>query len=268
MDKAKLEKLILQNKSMNTIAKELDCSVTTIKYWFDKHGLSTQFKFGCKRTLFTNCKQCNSETTNGKMYCSTDCKSKYHYKPKPNEQIQIDSLASKEKLNSKKRDLVLYKGNKCEICNYHKNYAALCFHHLDPNEKEFQISKKENMRKDIGVLRLEVDKCQLLCHNCHCEVHKQYENKNINSYTKQKVKSERVRKQLIDLKGSKCSVCGYSKNDSSLCFHHINPEEKIFNIDARTCNGYSLEKLTIEANKCLLLCHNCHMELHHPGHSR
>ena len=38
-----LEQLIIQNKSMNTIAKELNCSLTTIKYWFDKYDLKSSF---------------------------------------------------------------------------------------------------------------------------------------------------------------------------------------------------------------------------------
>lgn len=265
MKKETLEQLILQNKSMNAIAKELNCSLTTVKYWFRKYDLKSCFEFGGIKTAYLNCNTCNTPTINGKMYCNALCKSRYHNKPKEVGQIKKDSLVAKLKLNAKKAELVLYKGGKCILCGYSKNYAALCFHHTNPAEKEFQISSSENMRKDLNALKLEVDKCELLCHNCHCEVHKALEEKNTALHTKQKLKSEEVRKRLIDLKGSKCSVCGYNKNNSSLCFHHLNSEEKLFNIDARTCNGYSFERLVNEANKCLLLCHNCHMELHHPN---
>lgn len=67
-----------------------------------------------------------------------------------------------------KKTLVEYKGGKCEICGYNKSLSALCFHHNDPNEKEFTIGgrnySKERMLK-------EVDKCILLCQNCHHETH-------------------------------------------------------------------------------------------------
>lgn len=61
-------------------------------------------------------------------------------------------------------------GKKCQICGYDKCQAALEFHHKNPKEKEFNISKiagKNNLSyKDIQ----EVCKCVLLCANCHREV--------------------------------------------------------------------------------------------------
>ena len=67
-----------------------------------------------------------------------------------------------------KEKLVEYKGGKCSVCGYKKYIGNLTFHHLDPNEKEFTISGKT-----IGIdsLKKEVDKCVLLCHICHGEVH-------------------------------------------------------------------------------------------------
>lgn len=67
-----------------------------------------------------------------------------------------------------KHQLVLYKGGKCEICGYNKCEAALQFHHLNPEEKEFQISDKDLSMEEM---KKEVDKCQLLCANCHAEQH-------------------------------------------------------------------------------------------------
>ena len=62
-----------------------------------------------------------------------------------------------------------YKGGKCEGCGYSKNIAALDFHHRDPSEKDFQISRGNY----LGWKRLvpELDKCSLLCANCHREEH-------------------------------------------------------------------------------------------------
>jgi hypothetical protein len=65
---------------------------------------------------------------------------------------------------------VEYKGGKCEICAYNKCKGALEFHHLDPNEKDFGISHKGYTRSWESVKK-ELDKCIMLCANCHREVH-------------------------------------------------------------------------------------------------
>ena len=73
-----------------------------------------------------------------------------------------------------KRQLVEYKGGKCCKCGYNKSIKALQFHHLNPNEKEFTIAS--NLRlSDFNMQNYynEVDKCLLLCANCHAEIHDQ-----------------------------------------------------------------------------------------------
>ena len=73
-------------------------------------------------------------------------------------------------LKNQKRKLkaVEYKGGKCEICGYNKNISALEFHHLDPNEKDFTISGTKCGWND---LQKELDKCIMICANCHREIH-------------------------------------------------------------------------------------------------
>ena len=68
----------------------------------------------------------------------------------------------------KKLELIEYKGSKCCICGYNKCVQALQFHHLDPKMKDFTISKKSF---SIEKLKKEVDKCILVCANCHSEIH-------------------------------------------------------------------------------------------------
>lgn len=65
--------------------------------------------------------------------------------------------------------LIEYKGGKCEHCGYDKCMRALEFHHLNPNEKDFGLSRC--LSKSISSLKKEVDKCILLCSNCHAEEH-------------------------------------------------------------------------------------------------
>ncbi len=70
---------------------------------------------------------------------------------------------------NKKIKLVEYMGGKCIVCNYDKCIAALSFHHIDPLEKEFGISS--NLTKPFEVLKIELNKCIIVCSNCHSEVH-------------------------------------------------------------------------------------------------
>ena len=65
---------------------------------------------------------------------------------------------------------ISYKGGHCQICGYDRCIEALEFHHLDPSQKEFGISKKGYTRSWEKV-KEEADKCVLLCANCHREVH-------------------------------------------------------------------------------------------------
>lgn len=61
--------------------------------------------------------------------------------------------------------------------------------------------------------------------------------------------------------GGKCQICGYNKCSRALTFHHINPKEKSFGISARGFTR-SWDKIKKELDKCILLCSNCHMEVH------
>lgn len=82
--------------------------------------------------------------------------------------------------------------------------------------------------------------------------------------TKSQLVSEYRRKRkdnLIKVCGSACNICGYQKSKSALEFHHINPEEKEYGIAANgTC--HDLEKDLAEVKKCILVCANCHREIH------
>lgn len=76
-----------------------------------------------------------------------------------------------QKRRLKLKDLAVeYKGGCCQHCGYKKSYRALHFHHLDPSQKDFHPSKNGNTRS-WEVLKKELDKCILLCSNCHCEEH-------------------------------------------------------------------------------------------------
>lgn len=69
-----------------------------------------------------------------------------------------------------KRRAIEYKGGCCELCGYSRCVEALEFHHEDPSEKEFGLGQR-GLTRSWEKIKAELDKCQLLCANCHREVH-------------------------------------------------------------------------------------------------
>lgn len=65
---------------------------------------------------------------------------------------------------------VEYKGGKCERCGYSKYVGALEFHHRDPTKKDYGIAENGHT-KSWARTKEELDKCIMLCSNCHKEVH-------------------------------------------------------------------------------------------------
>lgn len=76
---------------------------------------------------------------------------------------------SQERWFQRKKDAVEYLGGKCICCGYNKYYGALSFYHIDPNEKELDW-RKMRLIAWKNILK-ELDKCVLVCSNCHSEIH-------------------------------------------------------------------------------------------------
>jgi hypothetical protein len=70
--------------------------------------------------------------------------------------------------------------------------------------------------------------------------------------------------ELVKIKGGRCSICGYHTNLSALTFHHLDPAMKDFKLDMRSMSNRKLEPTLSELEKVILVCANCHAELHNP----
>lgn len=88
-------------------------------------------------------------------FCSKNCKNKF-YVDKRRKELKILGIE--------------YKGGKCKICGYNKCIASLDFHHEDPTQKEYGISSNGSTIS-WEKLKIELDKCILLCACCHRELH-------------------------------------------------------------------------------------------------
>lgn len=89
-----------------------------------------------------------------KMFCQPKCKTKYY----------VDKNRKEHKIKA-----INYLGGKCKKCGYNRCPIALEFHHLDPSQKIFSISQIPHTRSWARIQE-EIDKCELLCSNCHREV--------------------------------------------------------------------------------------------------
>jgi hypothetical protein len=82
-------------------------------------------------------------------------------------------IAAVHKRRKKVRQMAVeYKGGKCQTCGYNRCVEALEFHHHNSSGKDFSISEKGYTRSWDRV-KEELDKCMLLCANCHREFHAQ-----------------------------------------------------------------------------------------------
>lgn len=193
-----------------------------------------------------------------------------------------------------KRKMLEYKGNKCSVCGFDKYLSALVFHHL--RDKKFGIGGDHS--RSWESIQSELDKCILLCQNCHAEMHTINHKTNFDSRAKENILVELVngesrceqcnkvyeykrgkgstprlcnscvshnrknslKVRAVEYKGGKCEACGYDKCVESLTFHHTDPSKKDFALSSMQQKDWATNLK--ELDKCQLLCFNCHQELH------
>jgi len=91
-------------------------------------------------------------------------------------------------------------------------------------------------------------------------------NKVNQSYKCQQLRGWKRKLLCVKRMGGCCSICGYNKNLSALIFHHKSYDGKNFQLDMRSLSNRTLLRINKELKKCILVCHNCHSELHYPQH--
>ena len=166
MDKTILEKYVSEGLTQRAIASLVGKSQATVKYWLKKHDLQTaqSNKYdgsGYKLSGYC-CKRCgdidkNNSVNTGEGRKSRSCCKSCHAK------YTID------RFRRYKRQAIDYKGGKCVRCGYDKCIGSLVFHHRNSDEKDPNWRRMRNWKFDR--VKLELDKCDLLCSNCHGEIH-------------------------------------------------------------------------------------------------
>jgi len=90
-----------------------------------------------------------------------------------------------------------------------------------------------------------------------------YEKNKKKIYERKMRRRRRLKEEIINMLGTKCKICGYSKCNDAFDFHH-EKGNKEDHINTFLKSG-SRQKILKEAKKCILLCANCHRELHYRG---
>ncbi len=148
----------------------------------------------------------------------------------------------------RKQRLVEIRGGRCEDCGYDTSTAALEFHHRDSKTKEFGLG---NFNGSWERLVAEAAKCDLLCANCHRRRH----------HYQGTMAARGKKARAIHLMGDKCGGCSSVVPDSLFEFHHCDAREKKFGI-SRDGLSRPWEAIAAELLKCVMLCANCHREIH------
>ena len=94
------------------------------------------------------------------VQCCVDANKKYRHS-----NSEAYNKSAREKRLERKKRAIIYKGGVCEMCKESFHPAAMDFHHINPTEKDkdpglMMSSSDENLFKEL-------DKCILLCANCH-----------------------------------------------------------------------------------------------------
>lgn len=175
----KIINLRRDGKSYRFIKKELGCSRSLISYVCERAGL-TDIGLTKKKITDDNIellkefyKSHTIEETMEKFGVSRSTVIRYKeskriiHTDETRREANYQHVATFRRRTKEKA--VAYKGGKCVVCSYDRCISAMDFHHLDPKEKDFGLS--QNMSKAWNKIEEELDKCVLLCANCHREVH-------------------------------------------------------------------------------------------------
>lgn len=100
-----------------------------------------------------------------RMFCSRVCHNRL-----VNDTHQAYAMQKARGIERKKKLVEMF-GGKCKHCGYDKNLSALEFHHIDPTTKDDGIDIRKMSNRSWEWCLTEAKKCEVLCANCHREVH-------------------------------------------------------------------------------------------------
>src|SRR3954447_15319881 len=166
VEKEALEALLTEGLSVRAMAERLDLSYTTVRPWLRRHGLSTPR--GRRLAETAPARASGAEST--QALCPIHGMTTFVRRGKDGFRCRLCRTgAVQQRRRAVKRVLVEEAGGACVLCGYARSLAGLHFHHLDPRQKSFALSR-QGVTRSLDAARHEAQKCVLLCSNCHAEV--------------------------------------------------------------------------------------------------
>ena len=162
MDYNTINALVAKGLSIRKIAKELSVSASTAKYWLKKFNIKTIPHSEVSDCRF--CPRCKTEKLKTEFYNRRNGKGNSVYCKR------CSNTQTVERQKRFKQKCIDYKDGKCVGCGYNKCNNALDFHHLSQDKKEFSIAHAR-LTSFNEKIKKELDKCILVCSNCHREIH-------------------------------------------------------------------------------------------------
>lgn len=163
ISRSELEALAAVGMTVAEMAERFDRNPSTVRYWLRRYKIEP----GNRRRPRRRC-------GNGSRDATFECRrhgiteftleGRGYYRCK-----RCRAAAVAKRRRTVKRQLVEDAGGACVLCGYRRWIGALQFHHVDPSRKEFHIAQRGHSRS-LARSRAEVEKCVLLCANCHAEV--------------------------------------------------------------------------------------------------
>ena len=202
---------------------------------------------------------------------------RWHYK---NREWNTERTLARRQEHRKWIRTLKRESNGCRQCG-ESDPRCLDFHHRKPSEKAMAINKMVLYGYSKSRIRAEIEKCELLCANCHARFHRTKPGEEIlitvgemdlssGKVTEEILgeleevgytKADRLRLWTSLYKRDRgCQSCGES-DPSSLQFHHENGD-KTRGVGAMISDSYPTEEVLAEVKKCTVLCANCHRKTH------
>lgn len=254
MNQEILLQMVSEGLSIGQISEKIGKSKGSIRFWLDKYGLKTTGRAGSPKFVpapdgYKNCSNCKECKPLSEFSSRKDRPGKPFSRCKSCIAIEV-----RDRSRNAKKFLVESLGNKCNRCSQTFHYSQYEFHHVEPEHKDFTIGNRK--LTSIGTLVKELEKCILVCCNCHTTIHKEmkeqtgYANKIAGNSEKW---NDNKSMKLEYTKTDHCEKCGYNEYQGALCIV-FKPEHKHYYKYNKTYWDKDYMDALKEAS---VLCRNC-----------
>jgi transposase len=169
----RLEALVEEGRSIGEMAEELGLSKGTVRHWLARYELRTVQARSREQRRDSVAEAIGAaEAPPREIRLTCPLHGETEFVREGSGYYRCGSCRS-ESVSRHRRQLkamlVAEAGGCCVICGYDRLPRALEFHHVDPADKAFNLSRR-GVTLSVEALRAEARKCVLLCSNCHAEV--------------------------------------------------------------------------------------------------